>query len=482
VQPTTIAGRYRVERAVGRGGTGTVWLCRDEVLGRHVAVKQVGTMPGETTSDVHRALREARSSAALGHPHVVSVFDAVEDGDRNWLVMEYVASRTLAEVIAEDGPLSPERATWIGVQAADGLAAAHARGTMHRDVKPGNVLVTADDHVKITDFGIARTHGDPQLTSTGLIIGTPAYFSPETARGEEPSLKTDVWALGATLFAAVEGAPPYPDQGNPLALLTTIATRSAPLPRRAGDLTEAITRMMDRDPTTRWSMDDAAHALARLHDRHVGADRPQPDRTVALVAPDVVDAPAEHTPDRPRRRGRLLPVAIVLLLLALVGVVGALVLSDEDDSTPTAADPVSTAAPDDDSDQQPEPEPESAPETEPEPAPEPDPAQEPEPAEQDPPAGDVEAFGESYYALLPEDVESAYALLSSSYGSSLADYQAFWRTISAVAVRDVTAVDDTTVDVDLTYTSTDGAVEDETRRLFLEQTDEGLRIADDAAV
>src|SRR3712207_116691 len=132
--PESIAGRYHVQRAIGRGGMGTVWLCTDEVLGRQVAVKQVGTLPGETTLDLARALREARSSAALNHRNVVSVYDAVEDGERIWLVMEYVPGRTLAETVAQDGPLDPLRAAWIGAQVADGLAAAHARGTIHRDV------------------------------------------------------------------------------------------------------------------------------------------------------------------------------------------------------------------------------------------------------------------------------------------------------------------------------------------------------------
>jgi serine/threonine protein kinase len=142
VGPETIAGRYRVERAVGRGGMGAVWLCTDEVLGRQVAVKQVGTMPGEDALDVPRAMREARSLAALNHRNVVSVYDAVEEGDHIWLVMEYVPGRSLSELLAQQGFLPPERAAWIGAQVADGLAAAHERGTIHRDVKPGNILVT----------------------------------------------------------------------------------------------------------------------------------------------------------------------------------------------------------------------------------------------------------------------------------------------------------------------------------------------------
>ena len=232
--PETIAGRYRVEREVGRGGMGSVWLCHDELLGREVAVKQVGRMPGESTTDVARAMREARSSAALNHRNVVAVYDAVEEGEHVWLVMEYVAGRTLSQIVAEDGPLPPERVAWIGAQVADGLAAAHARGTVHRDVKPGNILVTDDDLAKISDFGIARTHGDATLTQAGLVTGTPAYFSPELARGDAASPASDVWALGATLYAAVEGRGAYPEQANALALLTTIATERPAAPARAG--------------------------------------------------------------------------------------------------------------------------------------------------------------------------------------------------------------------------------------------------------
>lgn len=290
MSPTTIAGRYVVERAVGHGGMGSVWLCRDEHLGRDVAVKEVGSLPGATASDLARAMREARSSAALNHPNVVSIYDAVEDGEHNWLVMEYVPSRTLSQVVAQDGPLSPERAAWIGAQAADGLSASHALGTMHRDVKPGNILVMDDDRVKITDFGIARTHGDAQLTRSGIVTGTPAYFAPELARGAEPTEAADVWALGATLYAAVEGRLPYPDQVNAIALLAQIASTPPPPPEQASFLGEPIARMMDHDPRTRWTMADVAHTLHRLHEEHRAPAGPG---TVSFVAPAVLPTDEE---------------------------------------------------------------------------------------------------------------------------------------------------------------------------------------------
>jgi eukaryotic-like serine/threonine-protein kinase len=275
MQPELIGGRYRVGRAVGRGGMGTVWLARDEKLQRDVAVKQVGLLPGESVTDSARALREARSSAALGHRNVVTVFDVVEERGAIWLVMEYVPSRSLAEMVAQEGPLDPAVVADIGAQVADGLAAAHALGVMHRDVKPGNVLVREDGLAKISDFGIARSAGDPALTQSGLLTGTPSYFSPELARGAPPTPASDVWALGATLYAAVEGRPPYPPRANPIALLHDIADRQPPAPRRAAYLEPVLLRLMDRDPGSRWSMTDAAHALRRLAEEH------RPERTLA---------------------------------------------------------------------------------------------------------------------------------------------------------------------------------------------------------
>ena len=300
--PEIIAGRYVVLRAVGRGGMGTVWLCRDELLGREVAVKQVGALPGESVPDLARALREARSSAALQHPHVVSVFDAVEADDHIWLVMEYVPGETLSQLIARDGRLDPERVAAIGAQVADGLAAAHRQGTVHRDVKPGNVLI-AGDTAKISDFGIARTHGDEQLTRTGLVMGTPLYFSPELARGADPTPAADVWALGATLYAAVEGVPPIADRGNAIATLAAIAETRPPHPEHAGFLTDAIGRMLDPDPESRWTMPDAAHALRRLHERH---HSPGTLATTGPVepAPPVRRPPHRWRPPRPPWRRR----------------------------------------------------------------------------------------------------------------------------------------------------------------------------------
>ena len=149
MQPELIGGRYRVESAIGRGGMGTVWLCQDETLHRHVAVKQVGLLPGESVTDSARAFREARSSAGLSHRNVVTVFDVVEEAGHIWLVMEHVPGRSLSQIIKQDGPLDPSTVAEIGAQVADGLSALHAGGILHRDVKPGNVLIREDGVAKI---------------------------------------------------------------------------------------------------------------------------------------------------------------------------------------------------------------------------------------------------------------------------------------------------------------------------------------------
>src|SRR4051794_16471202 len=274
---------------------GSVWLCRDERLGRPVAIKQVGGLPGESSLHLARALREARHSAALNHPNVVAIYDALEDGDQVWLVMEYVPSRTLVQMVREEGPLDPRLVARVCADVADGLAAAHALGTVHRDVKPSNILVRDDDgRGLIADFGIARTVGQEQLTRSGLVTGTPAYFAPELARGHEPSPASDVWALGISLFVGVEGGSPYDEQVNAIALLNTIANQPPPTASRAGPLAPVMEHVLDPDPETRWSMARTAQAL-----RAVATERPrQPaeQRTTRLPVPDTVPRPVVRQP------------------------------------------------------------------------------------------------------------------------------------------------------------------------------------------
>lgn len=468
--PETIAGRYRVLRSVGRGGMGEVWLCEDELLGREVAVKQVGTLPGESVPDLARALREARSSAALNHRHVVAVYDAVETDDHIWLVMEYVPGATLSELIAREGRLDPVRVATIGAQVADGLAAAHARGTVHRDVKPGNVLVTEGDFAKISDFGIARTSGDAQLTQTGLVMGTPLYFSPQLARGADPTPADDVWALGATLYAAVEGVPPTEDRGNAIATLAAVADGRPRRPEHAGFLADAIGRMLDPDPVSRWTMADAAHALERRHDRHAPAGTLPTAPAAGYPEPDT---PVVQAPEPRRRRGPLLVALAVLVVVAVA--IGAYLLDRDEEptatpdggstrSTPSSSEPPTSEPPTTEPAT-----PESSATTEEPPTTEPA-TGEPEPS------GDAAATVEDYYGLLPEDTEAAWEYLGEGAradAGGYAGFTGFWRTVDDVSVEGV-EVDGDTATVELVY---DG--EPETRQLLVAESGEGWIIADD---
>ena len=481
--PEIIAGRYRVEREVGRGGMGSVWLCRDEVLGRLVAVKQVGHLPGESAPDLARAMREARSSAPLNHPNVVSIYDAIEEGEHIWLVMEYVPGRTLAQLMSQDGRLTPERAAGIGAQVADGLAAAHDRGTVHRDVKPGNILVTEDDSAKIADFGISRTTGDPTLTQSGLMSGTPAYFSPQLARGEEPTAADDVWALGATLYAAVEARAPYPEQRNAIAMLSQIVSGTPPHPEHAGFLSDPIRRMLDPDPASRWSMADVAHALHRLHEEHdtsgtreatAIAAAPRPTAAgPSDPAPTTLDTPVTEPPRR-RRAGLL---ALAVLLLAAFALGGYLLLGGDGDADPQASPSGtpsgkpsgdgSTAGSDDEpSDQESTPEEEATPEDS------------DEPSIQPTAGGSKAKFVEGYYGVLPDDTESGWSMLTPDYQAETSrdTYEGFWSGIDAVAVEDTRPAGSDAVDVTLTYTS-GGGTQSEVRRVFVQRGDDGFLIS-----
>ncbi|RIK09043.1 MAG: serine/threonine protein kinase, partial [Acidobacteria bacterium] len=263
--PEVVAGRYRILRTLGRGGGGIVWLARDEHLGREVALKRVS---GEADAELllTRGLREARTSAALAHENVVRVYDAFVHEGSPWIVMEYVPGPSLSSLLEGGRALPVATVARIGAQVATALAAAHGAGVVHRDVKPGNVLLTDDSctDAKLTDFGIARAEDDHQLTRTGMVSGTAAYFSPEMARGEDPSPASDVWALGATLYAAVEGRRPFPDAGNAVAQLHTIARDEPRPPERAGALAPVLRGMLDPDAATRWTAGQAARALDRV--------------------------------------------------------------------------------------------------------------------------------------------------------------------------------------------------------------------------
>ncbi|MER6298103.1 serine/threonine-protein kinase [Kitasatospora sp. NPDC001539] len=262
-----LAGRYRLNGVLGRGGMGTVWRAEDEMLGRTVAVKELRMNASVDEEEKHRlivrTLREAKATARIRHNSAVTVFDVVDEDDRPWIVMELVESRSLADVVREDGPLAPGRAAEIALDVLGVLSAAHALGILHRDVKPSNVLIGEDGRVVLTDFGIASVEGDASVTSTGMLVGAPSYISPERARGQKPGPPADLWSLGGTLYAMVEGRPPY-DRGSALATLTAVMTEELAPPANAGPLLPVIKGLLEKDPAKRLDASQTRSMLKRV--------------------------------------------------------------------------------------------------------------------------------------------------------------------------------------------------------------------------
>jgi tRNA A-37 threonylcarbamoyl transferase component Bud32 len=262
-----IAARYRLVHLVGGGGMGRVWLARDEMLHRDVAVKEVlppdWLTPAEREDLRLRTLREARTAARLSHPNVVQIYDVVHAGGNPWIVMEYVPSRSLHEVLAADGPLPPRRVAQVGLAVLAGLRAAHRAGVLHRDVKPHNVLIGDDGRVVLTDFGLATFDGgDGAMTRPGMILGSPQYVAPERASDGLSSVETDLWSLGATLYAGVEGRAPYARE-TAMATLTALATVPPAPPRRAGALRPVLTGLLRRNPRQRLAPAEVERLLRR---------------------------------------------------------------------------------------------------------------------------------------------------------------------------------------------------------------------------
>ncbi|WP_068250027.1 serine/threonine-protein kinase [Janibacter corallicola] len=258
-----IAGRYEVVRQIGRGSGGAVWLAQDSLLGRHVAIKQIGAFPGESEADTRRAIREARQAAALNHPNVVAVYDVVEYDEVPWLVMEYVDGPTLASAIRERGPMAQVGVADLGAQLAAALSASHRAGVVHGDIKPSNVLI-GQGRPKISDFGIARSNVEQQFTQVGVAMGTPNFTAPEVAVGGKQTGAADVWSLGATLYYAIEGREAFPLLEPPLATLQYIATNPPRTPQRAGALEPILADMLSRDPNRRGTMADISRRLEHL--------------------------------------------------------------------------------------------------------------------------------------------------------------------------------------------------------------------------
>jgi serine/threonine protein kinase len=268
---------------------GTVWRAHDEVLDRDVAVKEVLLPPGLEEAEQNilyqRTYREARASARLNHPGVVTVHDVVQEDGRPWIIMELVRARPLQEIIDQDGPLPPARVAEIGVQLLEALNHAHAAGIMHRDVKPSNVMIAANGRAVLTDFGIAQMPGEVTLTQTGLVMGSPAYIAPERAQGENAIPASDLWALGATLYTAVEGRSPY-ERGDAMAALAAALTEDPPPPRRAGPLGPVLHGLLVRDPARRMPAGAALPLLTDVAFHNAFYDHAVRPPAAGIVHPD----------------------------------------------------------------------------------------------------------------------------------------------------------------------------------------------------
>ncbi|MEO3764003.1 serine/threonine-protein kinase [Streptomyces sp. B8F3] len=350
-----IAGRYRLVERIGRGGMGTVWQAEDEVLGRHVAIKKLHLPPhlkdAERATLFERTRREARSAARITHPHVVVVHDVVDDAGLPCIVMEYVPAPALDEVLKKDGPLTTAEAVRIGLGVIAALRAAHAAGVLHRDVKPANVLLGADGRVVLTDFGIAVVADTSTLTRTGELVGSVDFCAPERLKGADPAPASDLWALGATLYQAVQGRPPF-RRGTPLETAYAIAVD--PLEQPAGDQTLAplIAELLAKEPEDRPTAPEVERRLRHLADTgFVPEARPSVPRQPAAPAPvpppdyGADAATVRHGRGRGRRTGVWAAVLAVTVPAALAGVYLAL---QDDDKSPGKArgkEPSASAAP-----------------------------------------------------------------------------------------------------------------------------------------
>lgn len=342
-----LAGRYRLGEVLGRGGMGKVWRAHDEVLHRTVAVKELtaGLYVAEADRIVlhARTQKEARAAARITHPGVVTVHDVIEYDNRPWIVMQYVDGPSLADAAKESGDIEPREAARIGLHVLGALRAAHGAGVLHRDVKPGNVLLASDGRVLLTDFGIAAIEGDSTITRTGELVGSIDYLAPERVRGGDPGPASDLWSLGATLYTAVEGRSPF-RRTSLISTMQAVVTEEPPPPGRAGPLAPVITALLRKDPDDRPSAAETERMLLdamegrepRAAQAYVPTQR-VPDEVLRTFAPDgpsgaspagtaqlprpaagsaAVPMPARVTG---RSRGRWRTTVLVIAAAALVG-------------------------------------------------------------------------------------------------------------------------------------------------------------------
>jgi eukaryotic-like serine/threonine-protein kinase len=505
-----IGGRYRLVRQLAAGGMGTVWEGWDERLQRPVAVKQLHLHSGlsKETAEVavQRAMREARLTARLHHPNAVQVFDVVDHDGQPCLIMQYVPSTSLQEIVRTRGPLPAPEVARIGTQVAAALAAAHRAGIVHRDVKPGNVLIADDGTAKITDFGISHAFDDVSLTSTGMVTGTPAYLAPEVARGTDSSAASDVFSLGSTLYMALEGAPPFGTDSNPMAMLHKVAAGNPNPPSRSGPLAPLLHEMMSHDPAARPSMVAVANALATLPMSDVAeaptqfiARPPSIEHTTALprVPPPV---PQRSQASPARRRSNWLPIVAAAIVVALAAVLGVVLLSNTGNDTKQAAPPTQSAS------RQKSPSnhattatktPTSAAKTPPtkptptkptptKPTPTKPTPTKPTHASKSPKPGGAPTASQlagaitDYYSLVPQDTDAGWNRLSKSYQDNVShgrdNYDTFWRNIDSVDVSDTSGQLPNSAVSTVTYHLSDGRVSTERTQFGLVRENGILKI------
>jgi hypothetical protein len=434
-----VAERYRVVAQIGSGSMGVVWQAEDELLRRSVAVKELLLQPGISDEQAdearRRAMREGRITARLHHPNAITVYDVAEHDGRPCLIMEFVPSVSLADRLTEVTSLPVADVADIGRQVAGALAAAHQAGIVHRDVTPGNVLLTEDGTAKLTDFGISRAAGDGTVTATGVLAGTPAYLSPEVVNGKDADFRSDVYSLGATLYAAVEGTPPFGLADNPIAMLHRIATEQFVPPKQAGNLTPALNWMLSADPAKRPTMGQTQAALSM-------AGAGSPERPIP-VAP-----PAQPA----RRRHRTWASVIVAAVVIVVAIVLATTHHGGGSNTPNGAagtpKPATSAA---------------APTTTTRTTQAPTTTTTTAPAGTSAQATPASVTGQlssaivDYYHLVPGNLDAAWTRMTADYQQNHAGgttgYHAFWAKIDSVGLSDVSAraPDSVTATIDYHY-------------------------------
>ncbi|MFF3936118.1 serine/threonine-protein kinase [Streptomyces phaeofaciens] len=344
-----IAGRYRLEARLGRGGMGVVWRATDQLLGRRVAVKELiqdDTLSAEQARGRRdRTLREARAVAQLSHPHIIVVHDVVEDGERPYIVMELIDGGSLADRIAEHGPIGPDEVARIGIALLGALRAAHTAGVLHRDIKPANVLLDGDgDRVVLTDFGIAQVAGATTLTETGSFVGSPEYTAPERMSGASTGPESDLWSLGALLCTALSGESPF-RRDSLGGILHAVVFAEIRTPAQAAPLLPVVRGLLERDPERRLGAAEAERLLRAF--RETGRTPPPAASGYTPTRADLPrTAPLRPTDARERSTRGVLVAALLVAAVAGAGVSAAALLVNRDGDggggSPTSSAPRET--------------------------------------------------------------------------------------------------------------------------------------------